>query len=38
MLFSALTARAPGARAATGWLVDRFPTFAGVKFPALPEK
>jgi hypothetical protein len=38
MLFGALTTRAPGARAATSWLVNRFPTFAGVKFPALPEK
>jgi hypothetical protein len=31
-----LTTRAPGARAATSWLVDKFPTSAGVNFPALP--
>src|SRR5205807_7470548 len=36
ILFSALTTRAPGASAATSWLVDKFPTAAGVKFPALP--
>jgi hypothetical protein len=24
------------ARAATSWLVDKFPTSAGVNFPALP--
>src|SRR5262249_21981191 len=38
MLFSALTTRAPGVSAATSWLVDRFPTSAGVKLPALPGK
>jgi len=34
MLFSALTTRAPGASGRNSWLVDKFPTSAGVKSPA----
>ncbi len=37
-LLRTLTTRAPGASAATSWLVDRFRTFAKVKFLALPLK
>ena len=37
MVFSTLTTREPGARAAINWLVDRLPTSASVNLPALPR-